>query len=71
MGKRLTDLPTINKDSDLTNTFNKLFKILGGKYRFIEVKTNIYTNVNKSKLTIINLVNLHLYTLIALNALFL
>ena len=44
----------INKDSDLTNTFNKLFKVLGGKYRLVEVKINIYTNVNKSMLTFVN-----------------
>ena len=57
MGKKLTDLPMITKDSDLTNTFNKLFKVLGGKYRLVEVKTNIYTNVNKSTLTFISIIN--------------
>ena len=57
MGKRLTDLPIINKDSDFTNTCNKLFKVLGGKYRLVEVKTNIYTNVNKSTLTFIKRIN--------------
>lgn len=57
MGNRLTDLPMINRDFELTNTFNKSFKVLGGKYRLIEVKINIYTNVNKSTLTIINFKN--------------